>query len=510
MPRRKHDLRQRDAEMVADETFDAYEARHSLRLALRANAVAREAQTNALQAWGAQTRKRTALIEITGFIKNGGPLTKQIRLSADGKLISDGSACVMSAGYAWQQSIGSLTEFAEFINRLDSNQALALGSFGGELSPVVVVVSERRLRQRKRSSTRYDVISRTSKYFGFRSGSPALVLFDVDTKGMPQEVRDRVEDYGGYLPALISAIPELGTAGHVVRCSTSSGIRRADTGEAIAGSDGFHIFVVIQDGTDAERFLHDFHERCCLAGLGWCRVDAAGRLLNRALVDRMVARPERLVFEGPPVLDPQLTQDEDTRRAVASEGDVLDSTTACPPLSADEQARLVEMRNREAERLAPERAATRRTFIKRQARRLMKRHPELDRAAAEKAVERQIEGVLLPTVVLDFVDAALAGTTVRDIPDNPGRYVGEKLADPIEGRRYDRDCAYINLRSDGSPWIYSFAHGEMIYALKYDAAAIERAINAEEGKEAAELFVKLMMLADDLDPSSRLSQERAR
>ena len=333
MPRGGHDLRLRDAEKLADETFEAYEedrvptkpkeAHPTLELAVQANTAAREALTDALQLltdalqlltdalqlWIARTLNPPVSIEITGFIKKDGPLTKRISLAADGSLLSDGSACVMSAGYAWRQSVPSLTEFAVIINTLGSDQAIALGSLNDELPSLVEVVSKRRLQQRKRSDTRYDVISRTSDYLEFRSGCPALVLIDVDTKGMPRAVRDRVAKFGGYLPALISVIPELGTAGHVIRHSTSSGIRRADTNEAIAGSDGSHVFIVIQDGMDAERFLLDLHGRCCLAGLGWCRVDAAGRLLNRSIVDRMVGRPERLVFEGPPVLDPQLTQD---------------------------------------------------------------------------------------------------------------------------------------------------------------------------------------------------------
>jgi hypothetical protein len=39
-------------------------------------------------------------IEITALTKAGGPLTKRICLSDDGKLISDGSACIMSRGGA--------------------------------------------------------------------------------------------------------------------------------------------------------------------------------------------------------------------------------------------------------------------------------------------------------------------------------------------------------------------------------------------------------------------------
>ena len=439
-------------------------------------------------------------LEITGFIKKGGLLTKRISLSADGGLISDGSACLMSTGYAWRQRFDKLEEFGAFVNNLHSNQALALGSLTAELSEVVEVVSKRRL-QKPSSDARYDTISRTREYLEYRSGCPTLILFDFDSKGMPPEVRRRVDQFGGYWPALTSVISELATAARVVRASTSAGICRADTGQAIGGSDGQHNFVIIPDGSDAERFLRDLHDRCWLTGLGWCRVDAAGRLLHRSLVDQMVGRPERLVFEGPPDLDPALVQDTETRRAVAVEGEILDSAVVCPPLSSAEEADLAELRAREAERLAPECATARQAFLKRQARRLIERHPSMSQDAAARAIQRQVEGVLLPWVELDFVDETLVGTTVADVLKNPERYRGEKLADPIEGREYDRDCAYINLHADGSPWIYSFAHGETIYELKFDAITIEQAIEtAQEGEQAAELFVKIMMLADDLDP----------
>jgi hypothetical protein len=458
------------------------------------------ALTEASSSWLALMQSsRMAVFEITRFTKKGGPLTKQISLSEDGTLISDGSACVMTSGHARRRKIIGLANFASFISDLNSNQALALGSLRDELTDIVKVVPKRKLRRAKPGG-KYDLISRTTEYLEYRAGSPTLVLIDIDTKGMPQAVRDRVAELGGYVPALISVLPAMATAGYVIRSSTSSGLRRADTGKPIPGSDGVHIFVLIKDGADAERFLRDLHERCVLGGIGWCRADAAGRLLNRSIVDRMVARPERLVFEGTPILDVSLIQDEDARRPIVVDGDILDSVTACPPLSAEEQALLSDLRAQEAERLADQCAAARRAFIKRRARRLLKRNPGITRAAAEKAVERQIAGVLLPTVQLDFVDEALAGTTVGDVLADPDRYAGEKLADPIEGRRYDRDCAYVNLRSDGSPWIYSFAHGETIYALKFDTAAIEQAIEDAEAEDAAEVFVKLMMLADEIDP----------
>lgn len=71
---------------------------------------------------------RSALIEITGFVKIGGPLTKRISLSPDGGLRSDGSACVMSRGVARRLRFKTLSKFADFISSLDSTRAIALGA----------------------------------------------------------------------------------------------------------------------------------------------------------------------------------------------------------------------------------------------------------------------------------------------------------------------------------------------------------------------------------------------
>src|SRR5260370_15440403 len=64
------------------------------------------------------------LIEMTGIIKQGGPLTKRISLSPEDELFSDGSACVMSAGYAWSETFVTLAEFGAFIDNLPSNKAI--------------------------------------------------------------------------------------------------------------------------------------------------------------------------------------------------------------------------------------------------------------------------------------------------------------------------------------------------------------------------------------------------
>ena len=61
-------------------------------------------------------------------------------------------------------------------------------------------------------------------------------------------------------------LPALSDVARVTRRSTSAGLSRSDTGEALPGSDGVHVYVEEKDGADSERFLKALHERCWLAG----------------------------------------------------------------------------------------------------------------------------------------------------------------------------------------------------------------------------------------------------
>jgi hypothetical protein len=128
----------------------------------------------------------------------------------------------------------------------------------------------------------------------------------------------------------------------------------------LPGSDGVHVYIAVKDGTDIVRFLQTLHARCWLAGFGWLMVGAGGQLLERSIVDRMVGAPERLIFEGGPLLDPPLQQDKKSRRPVAVEGDALDTLAACPPLTIVEISRLRQLKAKWSQQLASESAKARR------------------------------------------------------------------------------------------------------------------------------------------------------
>jgi hypothetical protein len=287
--------------------------------------------------------------EITVFTKDNGPLTKRIKLGDDGKVISDGSACSMSKGRAQRVPIADVQAFADTIAQLKSDQAIALGAMRQGLLDDVKVITKDRLDGQERN----DVIARTRDAIEYRAGQPAFVLTDFDQKGMPKEVADRFAGHD-FVHNLTEVIPALRAAAYVLRRSTSAGLTRTDTGEELPGSGGWHCFIAVKDGSDTERFLNTLHARCWLAGFGWLIVSKAGSLLERAIVDRSVAAPERLVFEGPPKLTRPLAQDAESRRPIVNEGELLDTLAACPLLTPDEQTQFDKLIAAAKKRMQPE------------------------------------------------------------------------------------------------------------------------------------------------------------
>lgn len=155
---------------------------------------------------------------------------------------------------------------------------------------------------------------------------------------------------------------------------------------------------------------------------------------------------------------------------------MLDTLVACPPLTVIEKARLQETLTRERVRLGGAASAARKEFVRKRG----------DTASAS----RMCDGVLLPDVVLPFDDADFARVTVGDVLENPARYEGLTLADPVEGVPYGRCKAKVMVRADGSPWIHSFAHGRTVYEMKYDAVAVRAKVDAADKDKRLSTFLR--------------------
>jgi hypothetical protein len=395
--------------------------------------------------------------EITVFKKSGGPLTKRIALR-DAMIVNDSSACRMANGSARRIRIESVQALADLINSFTANEAYALGCIKEGHPDHVRVVTADKLNGASDPS----VIARIKNYLVFNKGEPGFVLLDVDFKGMSEAAKRRLEEYGDLWGALCEVLPALKTVACVERSSTSSGLRNKETGEEFPGSGGLHIVIPVRDAGDIQRFLSDFHDRLWLAGLGWGMTSAAGSFLERAIIDKAVGSPERLIFEGPPIIDPPLEQAG--RTAVARDGFSLD-TRSCPPLTDDEKAEVQALKAAEERRLLPERLAARSAWSATHIAKLTASGvSEADaRARVDRWIDRQ---ELTGEFPLPFDDLKIANTTVADVLAAPDGYIGKTLSDPFEGPDYGRGKAILYRRPNGSLFIKSFAHGGIKYELK--------------------------------------------
>jgi putative DNA primase/helicase len=393
-------------------------------------------------------------VEIAVFRKHKGALSKKIWLDRDGKVCSDGSGCRMALGEGWRVRLNGVKSLADLIERTRTNEALVLGRLRADLPDQVDVVPARELGRNPPDN----VIARTGEYLHFAAGAPAYLLLDHDRKGQPAAVATRMKAAGGFWEAVIAAVPALAGAAYVRRRSTSAGLYHEVSNEWLSGSAGEHIYVAVSDGADIERALKTLHERLWLAGMGYYVVGAAGQLLDRSIIDAAVYGPERLVFEGAPELEPPVAQDRDVRRPRVHDGDIIDTAAVIRPLSEKEAVQLARLKGEARDRLKPQVAETRKLWAQEFADRHGMSEAEAEQIAADATRHR-----LDPAFELEFDEHGKC--TVADVLADPDRYVGESLADPLEGVAYGRGKAKVFQRSDGQLMINSFAHGGIKYQL---------------------------------------------
>lgn len=432
---------------------------------------------------------KATIFRVAVFEKFGGPLSKSIQLDSQGNPQSNSDDCRMTIGVAQNVSKTGLSAMADLISEFTSENALALGTIVGRECDDLMGITTKKYEAESDGA-----IARTKDNFSFAEGVAGLLLLDVDLKGIPDEVLMRIEAAGGVWELIADTVPALASAGIIRRASTSAGLLNSETGEVFEGSGGEHIYVAVKDAADIPRATKVLHQRLWLAGLGWILLGKVGQMLERSLVDQSVGSPERLVFEGPPVLAPPLEQYEKARKPVVQEGDVIDTRSALPDLTSQEKARLMALVGRKKNDLAPD------------ARVLRYRHDdrlseELSQTTgipvdqARQQIARRHSGELLPLHPLSFDDRTLGDVTVREVLLDPERFVKKTLADPLEGISYGRNKAMVFQRPDGSLWINSFAHGGARYDLKSDADTVRAVLENSHDSADTGAFITMLSTA---------------
>jgi hypothetical protein len=293
-------------------------------------------------------------------------------------------------------------------------------------------------------------VARTKKNFIFPQGTPALALLDFDNKGMPDEVKQKLEDLGGFVEALKVIIPGFSGAGFISRASTSSGIYNPKTGLTKVG--GMHVYVLIADGNRLNEFLHAVHQLSWLNGLGWHYPAADGSLLERSIVDVSVGGIERLIFEADPILNDELKQGP--RAVTLHDGKPL----AIPLLSSGKKGAATKAITASKLAAAPECERVRRAWD--EARRAAGIEAGLTPEEADKMVVNSHQNIFNPGYNIEFEE--FGDVDVGAILADPKKYDRAKCYDPIEGSEYGHITGMFYADKNV---IHSFAHGNNNFQL---------------------------------------------
>jgi hypothetical protein len=100
----------------------------------------------------------------------------------------------------------------------------------------------------------------------------------------------------------------------------------------------------------------------------------------------------------------------------------------------------------------------------------------------------------LPDLELDFDQLGLV--PVASVLADPDHFVGETLADPLEGATYGRAKAKVMKADDGGLLIHSFAHGRGLYHLRHDVRSAKATILQAPANAAVDYAMAILAMTD--------------
>jgi hypothetical protein len=421
-----------------------------------------------------------------------GIATKRLRL-VDGEVVSDSSECRMWEGLARVEQVRDLQGFATLINGLSTQEFIALGAIKAKFKPrpgASVRVVSKTIYATLADKT--GVIRRSREYFEFPACLGPMIM-DIDLKDLPEEAGLK----GSPWDVVVGVFPSLADAARVERNSTSSGLYDATTGERFPRSGGMHVYPIVADASDIPRATKAIFDTLWANDLGWSIVSKSGAVLTRGPMDASVALPEHPVFEGAAAVESPLAQDT-SRRATAIDGIVLDTRAAFPDPTPEMKQRADRNRAAWRARLKPQAEKVQKVKTEERVEKVVRKannQPPQDRERLrwEFMLAYQEHSLLSPDFELEFDDPAIGFVTVAEVLLDRARFVGQTLADPLEGAAYGRCKALVMQdRFNGGLFVHSFAHGGQGYRLVLNETMVRAMIEAAKAEDAVRVFLEAM------------------
>ena len=204
------------------------------------------------------------------------------------------------------------------------------------------------------------------------------------------------------------------------------------------------------------------------SGTGYLFISKSGSVEERCIIDLApIARPEALMYEGQPTLGEGLTCQLPKCTHIPGETPYLD-VAAIEPLSMAEKEmfgkRVKDERNRRLPGINAARAAFNRKMVTELVESKQVTHQE-----AEKNVRHAMNDTLLPSWSVHLDDGR--HLTVKDLLADNREFDGVTMADPLEPDYGGGRCKAKFFWNDGSPIIFSHAHGGRTFRLVNEPAS---------------------------------------
>jgi hypothetical protein len=167
------------------------------------------------------------------------PLSKKIFLR-DGKVEKESQGS-MRPGEAFAMSVSSCTEMAAILDGLKSHEILTLGTIKHKQVNVITKPEYARLLKEKPERSD-EFIARSQEHVVFEEGKPSWMLLDIDRKGMPAGIANRIDAAGGVWSLINQTFLGLNGVGYIERPSTSSGIYHGFDRTEYPSSGGLHLY----------------------------------------------------------------------------------------------------------------------------------------------------------------------------------------------------------------------------------------------------------------------------
>lgn len=410
-------------------------------------------------------------------ITSTGTLTKTYALSNTGELLPITSAH-MTAGYHEQIRLSSAAQFADLLEGLDHNQALAYG---------IAPVERRNILSTKKwhaVGQPADTLCRTNKWFSWPAG-PGVLMLDFDFHGVSRNGEETIR-------LITDALPELQSTAYIWWSSSSSYIYNGDI--EVNGLRGQRLYIFVKDATDIPRAGQVLFDRLWLAGLGFYEVSKAGSLLQRCVIDGSVWQPSRLDFASGADCIAPLRQQRPAPKV--HKGSFLDTRLALPNLSCAEKKELEALQLNVKKTMHEQADVTRSQYIETRVRADLREKnivnpTDDDVNAATRTINRALNA---NTLTGDFLITLENGSTleVDEALDNPKKYHLITTKDPIEVDYDGGRTVGILYLLNGRPTLYSQAHGGKSYRLVRQPKLLEHI----KGRSAATVDNTLSLLRE--------------